>query len=167
MFISCTARFLEMCNQPDAMQALTYLQTDISALVNHSDEEESAQFRSLLTHLLSQSSRNLTVAPGAPQYGGVGPAFEDGDGDNDAHMDGAAEPTTMATPSAAPRSGHAQPSSPLTPRPEVDQATKDMEKERHRRRNEIFEEVLMFFDPSSKQPQTDLLDLIHVEPNDM
>lgn len=166
-----------MCNQPDAMQALTYLQTDISALVNHSDEEESAQFRSLLTHLLSQSSRNPTTAPAAaaPQYGGVGPvaAYEDGDGDEDTHMDGVAEPTPLtpiATPPAAPKLSRAQSIfSPLTspPQPEVDQATKDMEKERHRRRNEIFEEVLRFFDPSSKQPQTDLLDLIHVEPDDM
>lgn len=160
-----------MCNQPDAMQALTYLQTDISALVNHSDEEESAQFRSLLTHLLSQSSRaTQTPAVAEPQYvGGVGPVAAYEEGDEDIQMDSDTPITPTSTPPTALKSQPLFPSSPssLLPPPEIDQATREMEKERHRRRNEIFEEVLRFFDPSSKQPQTDLLDLIHVEPDDM
>jgi muskelin len=43
---------------PAAMQALTYLQTEVSAVVNHSDEGESAVFRKLMSHLLSGGSNS-------------------------------------------------------------------------------------------------------------
>ncbi|KAH7925639.1 hypothetical protein BV22DRAFT_1119428 [Leucogyrophana mollusca] len=48
-------QFREMCEiQPSApVQALRFLQTEVSAVVNHDDAEEAGVFRALLEHLLS------------------------------------------------------------------------------------------------------------------
>ena len=58
-FLVRQQRFYEMakaCRAGVAMQALTYLQTDVSAVVNHADEGESAVFRKLMSHLLTPSA---------------------------------------------------------------------------------------------------------------
>ncbi|KDN41422.1 hypothetical protein K437DRAFT_279066 [Tilletiaria anomala UBC 951] len=60
-FLVRQQRFYEMTKggkgagfaSPTAMQALTYLQTEVSAVVNHSDEGESTIFRKLMSHLLT------------------------------------------------------------------------------------------------------------------
>ncbi len=49
---------------PAALQALTYLQQEVSAVVNHADEGESTVFRKLMGHLLSP--------PSAGREGGAG-----------------------------------------------------------------------------------------------
>lgn len=52
-----------MCEDAPAVVALAFLQNEVSAVVNHDDHEESAVFRSLLTHLLAQPP---TPSPPAP-----------------------------------------------------------------------------------------------------
>ena len=46
-------RFRELCAEAPAVKALSYLQTEVSAVVDHGDEEEARLFRSLLAHLLA------------------------------------------------------------------------------------------------------------------
>jgi hypothetical protein len=48
-------RFCELATS-DPVQALAYLQTSVSTLVDHHDEEESAEFRQLASSLFSSSS---------------------------------------------------------------------------------------------------------------
>jgi hypothetical protein len=159
-------KFLEMCTDAEPMQALTYLQTEISALVNHQDEEESASFRSLLSHLLTQSMTRpppvlpTPPAPGASSFGAPSTVLEqdiqmeeDENNDDSDDQDGSAS----ASGSEAKSDEDAA----------VLATTRERDRERYRHRTEVFEEILKFFDPSSKQPQTNLLDLIHVEPGDM
>lgn len=62
-------RFREMCLSGNPGSALSYLQTQISIVVNHSDEVESKEFRQLTQHLLFVrtpllAGQTLSVRPG-------------------------------------------------------------------------------------------------------
>ena len=52
-----------MCEDAPAVVALAFLQNEVSTVVNHDDHEESAVFRSLLTHLLAQPPAPSPPAP--------------------------------------------------------------------------------------------------------
>ncbi|KAF8828701.1 hypothetical protein HHX47_DHR3000327 [Lentinula edodes] len=54
-------RFKEMCETQAPVQSLIYLQNQVSEVVNHDDPSETQLFRSLLTHLLMNSSPISTV----------------------------------------------------------------------------------------------------------
>ncbi|KAJ4493748.1 Muskelin N-terminus-domain-containing protein [Lentinula edodes] len=54
-------RFKEMCETQAPVQSLIYLQNQVSEVVNHDDPGETQLFRSLLTHLLMNSSPISTV----------------------------------------------------------------------------------------------------------
>ena len=45
-----------MCEEQPAVKALTFLQNEVSNVVNHSDIKESDEFRSLMRHLLAPSA---------------------------------------------------------------------------------------------------------------
>ncbi|EIW83449.1 hypothetical protein CONPUDRAFT_89328 [Coniophora puteana RWD-64-598 SS2] len=49
-------QFREMCEGERGVKALRFLQTEVSAVVDHASPEETAVFRSLLAHLLSSPS---------------------------------------------------------------------------------------------------------------
>ncbi|KAG5639027.1 hypothetical protein H0H81_007640 [Sphagnurus paluster] len=53
------ARFREMCEDSAPIKALSFLQTDVSAVVDHNDPSETDTFRSLLTYLLSPPSPSM------------------------------------------------------------------------------------------------------------
>lgn len=55
------SRFKEMCETQAPVQSLIYLQNQISEVVNHDDPNETQLFRSLLTHLLINSSPISTI----------------------------------------------------------------------------------------------------------
>ena len=60
-----------MCEEQPAVKALSFLQTEVYSVVDHSSADEAALFRSLLTHLLNptSSSRPMTPSSGIRRQG--------------------------------------------------------------------------------------------------
>ncbi|KAH7339322.1 Muskelin N-terminus-domain-containing protein [Rhizoctonia solani] len=58
-------RFKLMCDTIPAFEALTYLQTQVSEVVDNDDEDEAAELRGLLSYLLSRTSDEDTRMNGA------------------------------------------------------------------------------------------------------
>jgi len=56
-------RFREMCEEEPAVQALGFLQNEVSSVVNHSNPKEAEIFRSLLTHLVMASPLDSLPTP--------------------------------------------------------------------------------------------------------
>ena len=54
-----------MCEEQPAVRALSFLQTEVYSVVDHSCTDEAALFRSLLTHLLNPTSRSRPATPGS------------------------------------------------------------------------------------------------------
>lgn len=57
-----------MCEEESPVQALNFLQTQVSSVVDHSNAKETEVFRSLLTHLLTPS----LLPPSSPSEGRSG-----------------------------------------------------------------------------------------------
>ena len=70
-----------MCEEQPAVRALSFLQTEVSSVVDHSSTEEATLFRSLLTHLLNPTIRSRPITPG----NGV---RRQGHGQNHQHQEG-------------------------------------------------------------------------------
>lgn len=64
-----------MCEEQPAVRALSYLQTEVSSVVDHSSTDEAVLFRSLLTHLLNPTTQSRSITPG---IGGRGRRYEHG-----------------------------------------------------------------------------------------
>lgn len=54
-----------MCEEQPAVRALSFLQTEVSSVVDHSSTDEAALFRSLLTHLFNPTTKTRPIAPGS------------------------------------------------------------------------------------------------------
>jgi len=54
-----------MCEEQPAVRALSFLQTEVYSVVDHSSTDEAALFRSLLTHLLNPTPRSRPATPGS------------------------------------------------------------------------------------------------------
>ena len=54
--------FIEMCHSSEPMQALQYLQNDVSSFVNHDDEVESKQFRELTQYLFKWPGKRAGIS---------------------------------------------------------------------------------------------------------
>lgn len=59
-------QFREMCEEMPPIKALNFLQTEISAVVDHTDAQEAEAFRSLLTYLLTPSSSTSAASTKEP-----------------------------------------------------------------------------------------------------
>lgn len=57
------SRFREMCEEQPAVVALSFLQNQVSSVVDHGSMDEAAMFRSLLTHLLNPATRSRPITP--------------------------------------------------------------------------------------------------------
>ncbi|KAF9473394.1 galactose oxidase [Pholiota conissans] len=55
-------QFREMCEEDAPVKALSFLQTQVSSVVDHTNPKETEAFRSLLTHLLSPPTRPASSA---------------------------------------------------------------------------------------------------------
>lgn len=67
-----TQQFREMCEEQPAVRALSFLQAEVSSVVDHSSMEEAALFRSLLTYLLNPTARSRPITPGRGRGHGHG-----------------------------------------------------------------------------------------------
>jgi len=163
--------FRELCEDASPMKALSYLQNEVSELVNHDDPEEASLFRSLLTHLLAPSARSIPSAPAsrtsrrkrtrsAEPEEKVARQRESGE-DDDAMVDGTSssqmrvevrrsieKPRSVFTfeedPGERALSEGAQPPSPA----------------RYKQRLEVYEKLMKFVNADAKEPDKSLLDLI-------
>lgn len=125
-----------MCEVESSLTALQYLQQDVSTVVNHNDEEESAAFQRLLSFLLSRPMS--PVSPSVPQLPLPHPTDarqEIGNGPRNLDVD-------MTDVAAHPFGGI---------------------NELHKQRLAAFDHLLGFIDPRAKQPKADIMDLIRSE----
>ena len=125
-----------MCEDGSTIEALQYLQSEISALVDHQDEDEISVFRSLLSLLLSRPSTpyetNSVQSPAA----------------HDMEM-------TDVSHSVA-----ADPVPVTEQQPVTRKVAEARDKQRHVQRTATFEELLAYVDPKAKQPRANLVDLV-------
>ncbi|KAF8320681.1 hypothetical protein DL93DRAFT_2152600 [Clavulina sp. PMI_390] len=133
-------RYKEMCETEPSLVALQYLQLEVSAAVDHNDEDESASFQRLLSLLLSRpmSPTSPTASMQIPL-----PHPTDNPADIDMRIDEVHANGGIAGESES----HASKISP----------------ELHAQRMEAFEQLLAFIDPRAKQPKADIMDLVRSE----
>jgi hypothetical protein len=126
-----------MCEVESSLTALQFLQQDVSTVVNHNDEEESAAFQRLLSFLLSRPMS--PISPSVPQLPLPHPTdarqeIGNGTRNSDIEMTDVTITHTFAQTS-----------------------------ELHKQRLAAFDHLLGFIDPRAKQPKADIMDLIRSE----
>ncbi|CAL1706336.1 unnamed protein product [Somion occarium] len=165
-------RFRELCEDDVPVKALSYLKTEVSAVVNHSDPDEGSLFRSLLSHLLTPSFAKQHDASSSLASG---PSAAKGRSRPDTPSNGIDEDATMTDSDAEPSSsGVTTPISSsvlLTLRlfeedPSETRAQGEVpppSAARYRQRTQVFEELLQFVNEDVRQPDRDLLELINID----
>lgn len=120
-----------------SLTALQYLQQDVSTVVNHNDEEESAAFQRLLSFLLSRPIS--PTSPCVPQLPLPHPTDARQEIINDTRNSDVEMTDAAAT--------------------YVVVGTSEL----HKQRIAAFDYLLGFIDPRAKQPKADIMDLIRSE----
>ncbi|KAL6298386.1 Muskelin N-terminus-domain-containing protein [Sparassis latifolia] len=178
-------QFREMCEDAPPVKALTFLQTEVSSVVNHADVEEAHQFQSLLSHLLTAPPRRVdtTVTSGPVESrrdsepvrkrsrsdtladSAVIPSITLAEGD---------QPMGDATVESTSTSGEAGVtiSQPVV-RLEVDPGERagsgrsPPSPARFKQRTDVFETLLLYVNEDAKQPEKGLLELINTDGLDL
>ncbi|KAG1767395.1 Muskelin N-terminus-domain-containing protein [Suillus occidentalis] len=176
-------QFREMCEEQPAVKALRFLQTQVSAVVDHTNPEETSVFRALLGHLFSTSiatddgSAESASAPKEtttclleePPKKRSRPNTPDeawtsrlDDEDEDEILDAS---TSAAVTSSGQKRRHAVLLMEEDPEETAlrDASTKPLSPERFRQRTEVFESLLQFVGEDGKQPMGSLLDVVDAE----
>ncbi|KAG2364029.1 Muskelin N-terminus-domain-containing protein [Suillus spraguei] len=176
-------QFREMCEEQPAVKALRFLQTQVSAVVDHTNPEETSVFRALLGHLFSTpiaiddgssestSTPKETIAgllevppkkrsrPNTPDEAWTSRLDDE---DEDEMLDAS---TSAAVTSSGQKRRHAVLLMEEDPEETAlrDASTKPLSPERFRQRTEVFESLLQFVGEDGKQPMGSLLDMVDVE----
>lgn len=168
-----------MCEDMSPVKALTFLQTEVSAVVDHSDTVETETFRSLLTYLLSPTPPSpvpctsaLAQSPLSPNAGADSPPQnnsgsstpEKGCWTNELHLDD----KELGSAAHGIRGINADALKEIEDPVERDirhgggdcDADEKLTSMRFSQRNEVFESLLEFISEGEKQPKGSLLDLI-------
>lgn len=132
-------RFRELCEDGEPVKALSFLQGQVSAVVDHDDDNESAVFRSLLSHLLSQSRR--TAEGSTPHQRVVGSSHS----------------TTSSGSSPTALHSYTDIEDPLE---QIGDGQRALTGSRFRQRTEVYQELLKFLPEGEKEPTGSLLELI-------
>ena len=164
-----------MCEDATPVQALAYLQTEVSSVVNHSNPEETDIFRSLLSHLLTPPSKPSSASTPpesvelAIQNGEASArSSEDVPGravyDEDEVMTDAAE---LAEAETQERNGVGEVLPVISLQEDPEERTlsgghSSPSPERYKQRTEVFESLLRFVCRTGrvKQPEGSLLDVL-------
>ncbi|KAG2135782.1 Muskelin N-terminus-domain-containing protein [Suillus clintonianus] len=173
-------QFREMCEEQPAVKALRFLQTEVSAVVDHKSPEETSVFRALLGHLFSTpitTDDSSTESTGTPKDDTLEeppkkrsrPNTPDEawtsrlDDEDDDEMPGASTSATVA--SSGQKRRYALLSMEEDPEETAlrDASTKPLSPERFRQRTEVFESLLQFVGEDGKQPMGSLLDMVDAE----
>lgn len=140
--------FRELCEDAPPVKALTFLQREVSAVVDHRIQEEAHDFHSLLSHLLA-------VPPGtSSENTSTQSSSQDADMPNteaprEELMDG--PPALVYTMEVDPQ----ETSRGDSPSPA-----------RFKQRTELFEKLLIFVNTSAKEPEKDLSELVNTDRED-
>lgn len=130
-----TDRFREMCQDGDAVTALNFLQTEVSSCVDHQDQQETENFRLLLTDLLGVDTSRIG-RPATPEEVWTNEIREQAvTGDK---LREVADPSEMED-------------SPSTGKP--------LSGARFKQRMVLFESLMEFVSEEGKQPEKNLVDL--------
>ncbi|TCD65351.1 hypothetical protein EIP91_002790 [Steccherinum ochraceum] len=155
-----------MCEDSSPVQALAYLQTEVSSVVDHSDPEEAKVFRSLLSHLLTPTSKSTSASSTPPQ--------DDADTQKrkrsipDSVGDLADEDEVMVELSDA-SADELEESPPVVSfQRDPDESTwagnrPSPNPERYKQRTEVFENLMKFVNEDARQPVQNLWDMIDVD----
>ncbi|KAG0701286.1 Muskelin N-terminus-domain-containing protein [Suillus ampliporus] len=173
-------QFREMCEEQPAVKALRFLRTEVSAVVDHTNPEETCIFRALLGHLFSTpvtTDDGFTECASAPKETATDfleeppkkrsrPNTPDeawtsrlDDEDDDETPDVS---TSVLITSSGQKRRHVVLSMEEDPK-ERDASTKPLSPERFRQRTEVFESLLQFIGEDGKQPMGSLLDMVDAE----
>ncbi|KAG1725427.1 Muskelin N-terminus-domain-containing protein [Suillus paluster] len=176
-------QFREMCEEQPPVKALRFLQTEVSAVVDHSNPEETSIFRALLGHLFSTpittddgSTESASTPKGTTTYLLEEPPKKRprsntpdeawtsrlDDEDDDEIPDAS---TSATITSSGQKRRHAVLSLEEDPEETAlrDAPTKPLSLERFRQRTEVFESLLQFVGEDGKQPMGSLLDMVDAE----
>lgn len=150
-----------MCEDGPPIKALTFLQTKVSAVVNHDDSQEAQAFRSLLSaHLLSAFPRTASGESSASSslrpisVAGPSTAREDSPPPRKRSRSNSPARTTTATTNSDDVSIIRWERDPCEPEGTAPSP------ERFRQRTEMFERLMAFINEDAKQPDKDLLDIL-------
>jgi hypothetical protein len=151
-------RFIEMTARESLVEALNYLQTDVSSVVDHDDENESAVFRGLLEHLLTPAS---LAEDTQPQANGADEPGEDESAGDDASA-GSETPKSSSSPPSHLRQTLCAAEDPVERQTGVESESRKTPVlgARYTQRTEVFESLLEFVGNEDKQPQGDLVELV-------
>ncbi|OCH88092.1 hypothetical protein OBBRIDRAFT_780673 [Obba rivulosa] len=161
--------FREMCEDRPAVQALAYLQKEVSAVVNTSDAEEAQNFRALLSHLLSRPASPSMVPENPadarqPLHNGTR---------NETRGERVTSPMDLADEDAEMPDADVTIGPTTIPRGLLITLEQDPDERNHtesppsparyRQRMQVFERLLVFINQDAKQPDNDLLNLIDTD----
>lgn len=174
-----------MCEEAAPVKALSFLQNEVSAVVNHEDQDESTAFRSLLSHLFAQPSMSpvsQTSAssilnpehriPATASKTSASSSFSSGSGSGSGGWTSElpTDEDTIMTDAGAEnsRSSRNTQSRPRMSRAPVEDDPYELELrggeplsgDLFRQRTEIFESLLKYIDRDGTQPPGSLLDMI-------
>ncbi|KAM0749031.1 hypothetical protein T439DRAFT_327521 [Meredithblackwellia eburnea MCA 4105] len=146
-FLIRKQKFTEMCQTQPTLAALTYLQTTLSSVVDHTDEDEASAFRACMAALLaapSNSSGEGEVLDDSEMGSSPSCSSSSQDGDGDEEVEGMNESMLSSQTSAV-----------LAMKEGETTLTSELYEHRHR----LFEELLDFFPDCERQPREDLRDM--------
>ncbi|OBZ70545.1 Muskelin [Grifola frondosa] len=158
-------QFREMCEDGPAIQALTFLQTQVSSVVDHSDVEETKTFRSLLSYLLAAPPQPTPTRSGTPAASGSGSGM-DGEDSSPSWIRSSSDSLVDVHTSSSKRS-RPEAASPSVVRMEEDPVETTAghtapSPARFHQRTQLFERLLAFVNEDAKQPDENLLDLVNM-----
>ncbi|KAF8514139.1 hypothetical protein JB92DRAFT_2920225 [Gautieria morchelliformis] len=147
-FIARRQHFKELCDTVPSVQALTFLQRDVHAVVDHLSDEETATFRALQSHLFDKASPSQ-----------ASPTDTSGE---DIEMMTAGDASLDSSDSALKHSSRSyMPGIPELERDEQEVDTHpELTPELFRQRTFVFESLLELINADAKQPSTDLINLV-------
>lgn len=142
-------RFKELCETVPSVQALTFLQQDVHAVVDHLSDEETATFRALQSHLFDKAIFSQASLADTSS--------------KDIDMTNAGDTNNEPRGSTSRNSGRrSMPGIPELEKDEEGDTHSKLTPELFRQRTLVFERLLELINADAKQPSTDLINLVEV-----
>ena len=166
-FLNPRLRFRELCEDSTPIKALSYLQTEVSAVVDHGDADEATIFRSLLSHLLSPSSSASETSHTRKRSREDSPVEPTKTWEQDDPMADASSPVRTSVTDAlktAPKSVVEMQEDPEERRVN---GGKPISAARFKQRTAVFEQLMEFVNTDAKQPAKDLVQFVNVDSEDV
>lgn len=168
------SRFREMCEDVPPVKALTFLQTQVSSVVDHSNSQEQEVFRSLLTHLLAlppklPPTQSTSATPSGSTRRSEFDAARDAEKrlsqsiglHEDEEMKDSTDNRACVETTAAAVESQIRPEE--EPQEVAAPVSADPSTARFKQRTQVFEKLLTFVNEDAKQPDKNLLDLINTD----